>query len=364
MKMHSDLGKMYRRNYMVKSQLRSLEQKSKALNAKIDGETKIDEWAESYITRADAQIDDVSDYMNYRNLAGVSKGTGHIINYTIYEHAPTGTPHQSQPAPPAPPSQSAPPTQSAPPASSGKYETTLRFITSMPIELQVPFRRIHDRNDFANIDDRIGSYGDATLMKDKFVRGGPHELADGRDKWFRLSQKYAEDAGINHERLNNLMEAWKNSTIKQVVQSAPTNSQVNAAIRQSKKFADRKSDYAEIMAIANGTSSGNGNSSDSTLFGNLAHVRRPIPSTRALPAPALPIYGQQRVAADETPNADALAGLTDMAPLVTWGNTLGVTLTLAGMGAVYGLVTYNERRAQGTLIQIIKTKVMLQLQLE
>ena len=90
MKMHSDLGKMYRRNYMVKSQLRSLEEKSKALNAKIDGETKIDEWAESYITRADAQIDDVSDYMNYRNLAGVSKGTGHIINYTIYEHAPTG----------------------------------------------------------------------------------------------------------------------------------------------------------------------------------------------------------------------------------------------------------------------------------
>ena len=68
MKMHSDLGKMYRRNYMVKSQLRSLEEKSKALNAKIDGETKIDEWAESYITRADAQIDDVSDYMNYRNL--------------------------------------------------------------------------------------------------------------------------------------------------------------------------------------------------------------------------------------------------------------------------------------------------------
>ena len=68
MKMHSDLGKMYRRNYMVKSQLRSLEEKSKALNSKIDGETKIDEWAESYITRADAQIDDVSDYMNYRNL--------------------------------------------------------------------------------------------------------------------------------------------------------------------------------------------------------------------------------------------------------------------------------------------------------
>ena len=66
--MSSDLGKMYRRNYMVKSQLRSLTEKSKALNARINNDTKIDEWAESYITRADAQIDDVSDYMNYRNL--------------------------------------------------------------------------------------------------------------------------------------------------------------------------------------------------------------------------------------------------------------------------------------------------------
>jgi hypothetical protein len=68
MKMHSDLGKMYRRNYMVKSQLNSLEAKSRALNEKIGDQTKIDEWAESYITRADAQIDDVHDYMNYRNL--------------------------------------------------------------------------------------------------------------------------------------------------------------------------------------------------------------------------------------------------------------------------------------------------------
>lgn len=158
MKMHSDLGKMYRRNYMVKSQLRSLEEKSKALNARIDGETKIDEWAESYITRADAQIDDVSDYMNYRNL------------------------------------------------------------------------------------------------------------------------------------------------------------------------------------------------------GQLAHVRRPGPPTKALPAPELPIYGQQRVAADETPSADNLAGLSDMVPLVTWGNTLGVTLGLAAMGGVYGFVTYNERKSEGTLMQIIKTR--------
>lgn len=158
MKMHSDLGKMYRRNYMVKSQLRSLEEKSKDLNSKIDGKTKIDEWAESYITRADAQIDDVSDYMNYRNL------------------------------------------------------------------------------------------------------------------------------------------------------------------------------------------------------GQLAHVRRPGPPTKALPAPALPIYGQQRVATDETQNEGALAGLTDIVPMVTWGNTLGLGLTLAAMGGVYGLVTYNERRAPSTLMAILRTR--------
>ncbi|MBK37948.1 MAG: hypothetical protein CMB45_03045 [Euryarchaeota archaeon] len=77
--MGSDLGKMYRRNYMVKSQLNSLEAKSRALNEKITGETKIDEWAESYITRADAQIDDVSDYMNFRNLGGLNKRMGHVL---------------------------------------------------------------------------------------------------------------------------------------------------------------------------------------------------------------------------------------------------------------------------------------------
>ena len=83
MKMHSDLGKMYRRNYMVKSQLRSLAEKSSALNAKIDGDTKIDEWAESYITRADAQIDDVSDYMNYRNLGNLAMKAGHTGHVRI-----------------------------------------------------------------------------------------------------------------------------------------------------------------------------------------------------------------------------------------------------------------------------------------
>ena len=83
MKMHSDLGKMYRRNYMVKSQLRSLAEKSSALNAKIDGETKLDEWAESYITRADAQIDDVSDYMNYRNLGNLAMKAGHTGHVRI-----------------------------------------------------------------------------------------------------------------------------------------------------------------------------------------------------------------------------------------------------------------------------------------
>ena len=82
MKMGSDLGKMYRRNYMVKSQLNSLEAKSRALNEKITDETQIDEWAESYITRADAQIDDVSDYMNFRNLGSLQGFTDFLPQVT------------------------------------------------------------------------------------------------------------------------------------------------------------------------------------------------------------------------------------------------------------------------------------------
>lgn len=108
MKMHSDLGKMYRRNYMVKSQLRSLAEKSSALNAKIDGETKIDEWAESYITRADAQIDDVSDYMNYRNLGNLAMKAGHTGHVRIAPPLTKALPapklpiygQERQPAPP------------------------------------------------------------------------------------------------------------------------------------------------------------------------------------------------------------------------------------------------------------------------
>lgn len=108
MKMHSHLGKMYRRNYMVKSQLRSLAEKSSALNAKIDGETKIDEWAESYITRADAQIDDVSDYMNYRNLGNLAMKAGHTGHVRIAPPLTKALPapklpiygQQRQPAPP------------------------------------------------------------------------------------------------------------------------------------------------------------------------------------------------------------------------------------------------------------------------
>ena len=105
---------MYRRNYMVKSQLRSLEDKSRALNSKIDGETKIDEWAESYITRADGQIDDVSDYMQYRNLGGLAKkvATGHVRRPAPQRKAlpaPRLTHYGQQrqpalPTPPAPPS--------------------------------------------------------------------------------------------------------------------------------------------------------------------------------------------------------------------------------------------------------------------
>ena len=91
---------------MVKSQLRSLEDKSRALNSKIDGETKIDEWAESYITRADAQIDDVSDYMQYRNLGGLAKrvATGHVRHPAPQTRAlpAPSLPHYGQQRQPAP----------------------------------------------------------------------------------------------------------------------------------------------------------------------------------------------------------------------------------------------------------------------
>ena len=78
MRLNSDFGKIHRRNYMIKSQLRSLAKKSNELNSQITPETKVDEWAESYVTRADAQIDDVHDYMNFRNLGNLS-GPGDFL---------------------------------------------------------------------------------------------------------------------------------------------------------------------------------------------------------------------------------------------------------------------------------------------
>lgn len=79
MRMGSDLGKLHRRNYMVKSQLKSLEAKSKALNKGINSDTTIDEWAETYVARADAQIDDVSDYMQFRNLGNLAEKKTRLV---------------------------------------------------------------------------------------------------------------------------------------------------------------------------------------------------------------------------------------------------------------------------------------------
>ncbi len=302
--MSSDLGKMYRRNYMVKSQLRSLTEKSKALNARIDGDTKIDEWAESYITRADAQIDDVSDYMNYRNLGNLSKGQGHIINYTVYEHAPTATPPGVPVPPPAP---IAPPAPAPVPGGPDVSTTSLRFVETMPIELQVPFRRIDRKHDFANNDNRIGTYDNTKLMKEIFrtpTNSGPHELGDGRVKWPRLSQKYAEDNRVSHQRLIDLMETWKNTPASVVIQNAPTKRQIDAAIIQSRKSAELRTDQEEIMAIA-----------------------------------ADPNYGLFA----------GVGNLTDNFPLVTVGSTAGGLLMLGAMGAVYGLVTYSEYKTQKNL---------------
>lgn len=83
MRMGSDLGKLHRRNYMVKSQLKSLEAKSKALNEGINSDTSIDEWAETYVARADAQIDDVSDYMQFRNLGNLAEKKTKLVRAPI-----------------------------------------------------------------------------------------------------------------------------------------------------------------------------------------------------------------------------------------------------------------------------------------
>ena len=83
MRMGSDLGKLHRRNYMVKSQLKSLEAKSKALNEGINSDTSIDEWAETYVARADAQIDDVSDYMQFRNLGNLAEKKTKLVRAPV-----------------------------------------------------------------------------------------------------------------------------------------------------------------------------------------------------------------------------------------------------------------------------------------
>ena len=70
MRMGSDLGKLHRRNYMVKSQLKSLEAKGNAFGQGINSDTS-----------ADAQIDDASDYMQFSNLGNLAekkKSFGHM----------------------------------------------------------------------------------------------------------------------------------------------------------------------------------------------------------------------------------------------------------------------------------------------
>ena len=239
MKMHSDLGKMYRRNYMVKSQLRSLEEKSKALNARIDGKTKIDEWDESYITRADAQIDDVSDYMNYRNLGQLA----HVRR--------PGPPTKALPAP------------------------------KLPI------------------------YGQQRAPADTVPTLQPESLPPGLT-----------------ELLNTVWKQYRSSMLADSNNDSEVVSllgQIEAYIRKEKLTRDTidKDQHKSVIGP----------------------LRQRI---------------AQRI--NQLEGVDNLGGLSDMVPLVTWGNTLGVTLGLAGMGAVYGFVTYNERKSEGTLMQIIKTR--------
>ncbi|MBU89198.1 MAG: hypothetical protein CMA57_02235 [Euryarchaeota archaeon] len=228
MKMSSDLGKMYRRNYMVKSQLRSLTEKSKALNARINNDTKIDEWAESYITRADAQIDDVSDYMNYRNLGqlahvrrpGPSTKALPAPKLPIYGQ-------QRQPAPA--------------PAPAPKPPTNNPYTTPSPPPSDRDGDGVPDKNDaFPN---------------------------DPTQQYDRDGDGYGDNASGN----------------------------------KPDEYPDDSTEWED---------------SDNDGYGD---------------------------------NYDLFGNLTDNLPQVTLGSTAGALLMLGGMGAVYGLVTYNEYKSQKKL---------------
>ena len=72
MRMGSDLGKLHRRNYMVKSQLKSLEAKSNAFGQGINSDTS-----------ADAQIDDAYDYMQFSNLGNLAEKKTRLVRAPI-----------------------------------------------------------------------------------------------------------------------------------------------------------------------------------------------------------------------------------------------------------------------------------------
>jgi len=58
-------------NYMVRSHIRSLDANASRLKDMVGPETRVDEWARSYVATADDRLNAVHDYLSYRDMNGL-----------------------------------------------------------------------------------------------------------------------------------------------------------------------------------------------------------------------------------------------------------------------------------------------------
>ena len=58
-------------NYMVRSQIRSIDANASRLRDIVGPETKVDEWAQTYVATADDRLNAVHDYLTYRQMSGL-----------------------------------------------------------------------------------------------------------------------------------------------------------------------------------------------------------------------------------------------------------------------------------------------------
>ena len=62
-------------NYMVRSHIRSIDANASRLRDMVGPQTKVDEWAKSYVATADDRLNAVHDYLSYRDMKGLGNLT-------------------------------------------------------------------------------------------------------------------------------------------------------------------------------------------------------------------------------------------------------------------------------------------------